>query len=181
MYTNSGTICEVSGAAASVQSCFFKIAAASNTEPLATALQFNMIYDNTKVGLTGFFDNVCFGPGGTAPCFVVAVAGPGSFPMSTGHSITLNPSAPASWAGMGGVVIVNVSKPDSALTPAYLNGNTVVGNPDFVEVRFTLKTAIPAGAPVAINLDKVLASDKTPKTQDTVVNTDLKIIVTKAL
>lgn len=120
-------------------SCFLRMAASAQADDYAASVQLNLTYDAPSAKLVGFYDDLCF-PNG---CFVVSVAGPGAFPLSTGHSVTTSPGLPASFAGKIGIVIAppgaNFTAP---ITNAYLSETgELVGDPSIMEIRFVGITA----------------------------------------
>ncbi|NUN16104.1 MAG: hypothetical protein HUU55_20960 [Myxococcales bacterium] len=120
-------------------SCFLRMAASSQADDYAASVQLNLTYDVTATKLVGFYDQLCF-PNG---CFVVAVVGPGAFPLSTGHSVTTFPGLPKSFAGTIGIVIAPPSGNFTApITTAYLSDTgELVGDPSIMEIRFVGITA----------------------------------------
>jgi hypothetical protein len=174
--------CEISGAAGSTFDCPIEIAAISQAKlspshSQATGLQFEILFDTTLVSPVNFFSDICFPAAG---CFELAVSGAGSFPLSSGHSFSINPNPVTAWnaGGKGGVVIVNLSNPSAPLTNAYLDadGTTVVGTADFALLRFTLDQDIDPATPALIDLNKPLAANGVPNTLDTALNAQGVII-----
>jgi len=155
-------LCSLVGELGEQVSCPLQLAAESAGSPLATAIQLILSYDEATLKLENFYDETCF-PG--IGCFDTAATGPGSFPLSTGHSVSVAPPDVADWEGFGGMIVTHLSQPDTAITPAYFDvDGTIVGDPDFVEVRFDVLASIPPGAPAQVSAGSLLASDAAAST-----------------
>lgn len=150
-------LCHIVGTAGQIVNCPFQLTRGYQYDPPPTSLQTNIAFDAKRLKLVGFYDWVCFGKDGTPPCFEVPVAGSGSFPLSTGHSITLSPSGLSAWQGWGGLVIVNVSKPKATLTTAWLDFcGFLHEDPKIFDVRFQVLSDIKTSGGVVVELSNFL-------------------------
>jgi hypothetical protein len=188
-------ICQITGAAAAEVECAFKVISCKQTDERATAMQFTLTWDATQATIVNLYDDICFPVG----CFPLALTGTGAQPMSTGHSVSIAPNPIGGWngkpctnasqcggvactgnycvgteaqGGFGAAVIVNLTNPSAVFSNAYFAGDgSVVGDPTIFRMRFKLKTAIPAGAPLEVFIDQLVVTDKTsialePKVQN---------------
>lgn len=150
-----GLICSLTGAEGDTVSCFLSIAASNGSEVQAMGLQFNMVYDGSKVTLINFYDEFCF----MGVCQDAHLTGPGSQTLSTGHSLAAAPSVAVDWDGSGFAAFSNFSNSTATFTEAYLDadGTTIIGDSEFVEARFTLVSAVTGADPAEIVLESVEA------------------------
>jgi hypothetical protein len=153
--------CKLSGSANSEVVCPLRLASLVNTPAkFASGLQCTVSFDETKVELLAFEDEVCFGGSG---CFDLPVAGaPAAQPLSTGHSVSVAPTTVAAWNtdGFGGMVIVNLNDPTKAISSATIGaGNAVVGDPVVLRMRFKLLSGVAPASAVSVYLDKIVAAD----------------------
>ena len=177
------TLCALSGSAGDTVDCSLRVAASSDApDNYATAFQGNIVWDNTKLTVDNFYDSY-FCP---APCIEDPVGSAGVLPfgLSTGHSLTTSPDTPADWqaAGKVSVVIVNTSNPGAKLTDAYLDASgSVVNDPEFVRLRFTLAVDVPASDPVLVQAEdtSLVLSNAVPQTLDRTVDPTGLIVTTK--
>jgi hypothetical protein len=143
-------------------SCFLQLVAESDQSALATGLQLILSYDSGTLSLDNFYDESCF-PG--VGCFPTSATGPGSFPLSSGHSIAVAPPDVANWVGFGGFIVTHLSSPSTLITTAYFAGDgSIVNDPVFVEVRFDVLVAISALSPAEVSAGSMLASDAAAST-----------------
>jgi cysteine-rich repeat protein len=150
-------VCSLWGASGETVSCFLKLARSAAAEAPAAALQFLADYDASRAKFVNFFDELCI-PG--FQCFEVPSAGPGASPLSSGHSMSAAPSDPNEWVGKGAVILVHFTAPDTPLSPAYLNNQgEVVGDPAFLEARFTLLEDVPEADPFQLLLSGMVAAE----------------------
>jgi hypothetical protein len=185
-------LCSVTGALNSTVSCPLLVAKGNPSLPAATAVQFTLDYDPKKLELVNFFDTLCFAGAG---CFNWNMTGPGSLPMSTGHSVSPAPTNLADWKGttcnaskpcqggascvqgickgtdgFGGVLVVNSQNPTVALSPAHFsNPDTLVGDATILTVQFKLLSAIPLLDPAAVVVGGMQGADGTGKNLDMVL------------
>jgi hypothetical protein len=152
-----GYVCDLSGAKDALVDCAVTVARASELDPPATGIEFAVTYDESKLLLDNFYDELCFEGFG---CFDVTVTGAGSTPLSTGHSVAIAPTKVENWAGQGAVVIVNTSDPTVALSDAHLEGDgEVSGDPTVVRLRFKLLQDITEASPEQVELAELVSSD----------------------
>ncbi|NUN15754.1 MAG: hypothetical protein HUU55_19180 [Myxococcales bacterium] len=185
-------VCELYGAVGATVTCAFNLAAAAEAGPFTTGIQYTLTFDASKLELVNFYDEACFAGIG---CFPVALTGAGSFPLSTGHSLSIGPPKIADWnrkpcsavapcgtgiacvggfcagsGGFGGVVIVNLSNPTANITPAYLNAAGAVQlDPLYMTAQFKVLQAIPQATPETVDAGSALGTDKTSVTLDIVI------------
>jgi hypothetical protein len=138
--------CSVSGNAGTTVKCQIKLAAENAASPKATALQFTLGYDSSKVTLDGFS---CLDVDLTDYCYEGDM-------LVAGHGLSYDP-AKGSWAGAVNVGIVGGGAP-TPITPAYMNGAQVVGDPYMMDAVFKLKVPVAAGTPVLPTLTKMVGS-----------------------
>lgn len=165
----NGPICNFSGQlTGTVLDCQIRVAALEGTS-LATALQYLLDYDATKLKVVAIVDKFCFGPNATDPCFLVPVVSnnvQNAQPLfDTGHSVSISPSPIEAWNGMGGVVIVNLQSPGTPMTDAiYLPGGAVVGNPVIMTVQFEVIQDIGPFETTTVEMSKAVAADAQSQT-----------------
>ena len=74
------------------------------------------------------------------------------------------------WDGFGGVIVTHLSAPSTPITEAYFAvDGTIVGDPDFVEVRFDVLATILPEAPAEVSAGSLLASDAAASTLEMTV------------
>ncbi|NUN16441.1 MAG: hypothetical protein HUU55_22665 [Myxococcales bacterium] len=152
--------CSISGDKGQEVICPLQVAAGDPSDPFTTAFQFSLIYDPVVVRFVDFLDVLCFGPNKTPPCVPVAVAGPGSFALSTGHWVILSPGSPAEWSGYGGALFLNLVDQYAHLTDAWSDGcASVQGNPHVVDVVFELLQGVPTSQKTTVWVDTSLATN----------------------
>jgi len=161
------TLCSMVGDVGEQVSCPLQLAAVSESSALATGIQLILSYDAATLKLDNFYDESCF-PG--VGCFETPATGVGAFPLSTGHSVSAAPPDTADWDGFGGVIVTHLSAPSTPITEAYFAvDGTIVGDPDFVEVRFDVLATILPEAPAEVSAGSLLASDAAASTLEMTV------------
>jgi hypothetical protein len=188
---DGNAICALSGTAGSAVDCDFLLAANTAASNKAAGLQAALNWDATKASFLNFYTETCFPAAG---CFEVALAGPGSMPLSTGHSLSVGPLDLAEWSaqacgtaadcggepctgglcegsgGFGAIVVVNLSNPYAPITDAYLDaGGAVVGEPKFMWARFELLADVATEDAATVEVSKPLASSTEIETLSIVV------------
>ncbi len=137
--------CKLSGNQGDKIECTISIAAKSNSSPKATQFQFDMNFDPTKVD----FDSTTCEKNGVDLCQLVGV-------LPTQHAVgTAVQSA--------GVVRLTLTKSGQAvaISQAYMQGNSVLGNAYVLDLVFSLKTNVSANSAVQVSLTEMLGSDST--------------------
>ncbi|GMV38354.1 MAG: hypothetical protein AMXMBFR64_00700 [Myxococcales bacterium] len=151
-----GFVCDLSGSTGEIVTCSVRVARETEADPPATGIEFAVDYDETVLQLDNFYDELCF-PG--FGCFETPVTGPGSTPLSTGHSVSIAPTKVADWKGSGAVVIVNTSDPTVPLSNAYIEAGAIEGEPEMVRVKFKLLSDVAAGNPAQVELTNLVSAD----------------------
>lgn len=152
-------LCWISGAPGQKVLCPLRLTAGDAVSPHASALQLTLSYDPTLVKLVGFFGETCFGPNQTPPCVKVSVAGPGSMPLMTGHSVSLSPASPTLWNGFGALLIVHISNTSAAITNAWVDPcGTIQGKPYVLEAAFEVLQPIAPSNQTAVWADDPAAN-----------------------
>lgn len=137
--------CQITGDQGDEVECELSLAAESDSSPKATQLQLDMNFDSTKLV---FVETLC--PGEVIDsCQEYQV-------LPTKHSIGTQEQSP----GVVRLVLTNSGEP-AAISEAYLQGDTVVGDPYVLDLVFSLADTIPADSPVAVSLTNMLGSDAT--------------------
>jgi len=136
--------CNISGAQGATGKCILKLAAASNTSPKATSLDFILTYDSTALAFSKFS---CLS-GGNDTCGTSSVT-------VSGHTIKKDEASP----GKMKVMVYHAGAPETANTQAYLSGGNVQGDPKVFEIVFTLSKTIAAQSPTQPSLSDIVAFD----------------------
>jgi hypothetical protein len=167
-------ICEVSGAAGAVVDCPLQLARGTLLATPPSGANFKLAWDDTKIDLVKFEDQVCLGtvclPKGIPTCS-------GGTPETncvwgslypSGHNLVAVPQNLAGWIREGTLLMFHPSDPFKPITDAYMSPGDVLGGGDplFLKARFKLTTAVPAATPVSVwmsNVDISLATGENLK------------------
>jgi len=147
------SICAVSGAAGQEVLCDLKLARGVPNLPVPAGLQLTLTWDNTASSLVHFQDDVCVG----GMCNATPAPPAALFP--SGHTLNLDPSDPANWQGGGQLIIINFASPSAPVSEAYLQGDDMIGDPQFAQARFVLKKDISALDPAYVFASGITASN----------------------
>jgi hypothetical protein len=153
-----GCLCAVSGPAGSLVGCPLCIASASDATHRGALLAGELIYDASRASLSELTDVQCFPAAG---CFLLPVTGSGSYPLSTGHTVSTNPSLIGSADGTLVLVFVNLSDPTVVLSGAVTDGagSVTSGDPTVMTIELELAEDVPKDDPVLACLDKLSIVD----------------------
>mgnify|MGYP004365293669 CR=1 FL=1 len=158
-----------------------RMARSSEADAAAVAMSFVLVYDADQIFVEQFYDEWCIEALDT--CFDVALTGPGSSSLQSGHILSILPELLVDWAGfacseekpciggecedgfcyaskgVGTVAIVNLTDGTSVITDAYKDASgTVVGTSDFMEVRMILLENTTEEFPAEFRITKILAN-----------------------
>jgi len=126
----------------------------SEDEALPSGFQFTMMYPGTSVSLVGLKDDGCINP---AICGTFDV--PPSNLVPQGHVVTTDPTEYEDWAGMGFVIMANLSN-TNPLSSAYLDGTgNLVGDPEAGYFVFEMAETVPSNTPVSVTIPFMLLVD----------------------
>jgi len=152
--------CQLSGGVGDQVECSISLAAKSDSSPKATQFQLDMNFVPDLVA----FDGTTCPSDGVDLCEIVGV-------LPTQHAINTAEQGP-------GVVRLIITKPGepAAISEAYLEGDEVVGEPYVLDLLFSLTSAIPEEAPVAVSLTDMLGSDATGSPLNAVQESDGLIV-----
>jgi hypothetical protein len=148
-------VCVLSGSAGASFDCDLHLVRKDSNVPGANALTFSLSYDNNIVKPVNFVDELCFG----GNCFAADVA-PGNNNLSpSGHAVGLEPDDPATWSGAGVVMVVQAADVSVLITDSALDDPAFdKADAQFVQLKGTLSSDVPAYAPVLITAKDILAS-----------------------
>ncbi|NUN15524.1 MAG: hypothetical protein HUU55_18015, partial [Myxococcales bacterium] len=141
--------CAVSGAAGNEVLCPILLARATFLTPIPAGAQWQINFDPAVVGLVGYQDEICVGPGN---CNTVDVP-PGA--LSSGHGLTLIPGDITTWPGSGHTFALNVGDPTAGLSDAFLSGPNLVGLALIAELKVQLLQDIDPSSPVFLEYGDV--------------------------
>lgn len=153
-----GGLCIISGAAGTTFMCEINLAKLTQADIPATAIQFSVGYDESRVTLTTFSDGeFCPLPG--VCIFPYTIPAPFGT-LQSGHSVNLSPSDVFSWNGGGEMLLAHLSSPETLLTDAYLEAGVIINDPVMIVAEFTLDVDIPVNDPVVVTASNVAAADE---------------------
>lgn len=170
---DEGTVCWISGAIGEEVVCDLRVARVSEAILPASGFQFSMSYPSS-VTFTGFWDELCIGEF----CYDASMVSPDGVdppsPMSTGHSMSCNPTTVTAFDGSANCVLVHISNPTTALSDAWLAPDevTVEGDSLILEARFTLNEPLSSSDAAPLLFDNMLGSDEDSRTLNTFVRYD---------
>lgn len=142
--------CAPFGIAGATVSCVLRLAADEPMSPRATGLQLDLKFDTTKLEVVKLVDTYCLG----STCVPWEIP-PQTILQPTGHTVATN-----ALAGVGQrLLIYHGADPTKPLNDAHLFGQYVIGDPVLLEVRFKLKSTIPAMYPVQVLVLEPRATD----------------------
>ncbi len=154
--------CKLSGTQGQQIKCEINIAAATAASPKATQFQLDINYNASKVTFGG---TSCL-TNGMDTCSMFGV-------VASGHSVDTQTQS----SGVERLTITKSGNP-TVISPAYLQGGQVQGEPYVLDLVFTLKTAISAGQAVQVTLTQMKGADATASPLSAILDGDL--IVTSA-
>ncbi|MFH1532703.1 MAG: hypothetical protein ABIK09_18425 [Pseudomonadota bacterium] len=166
-------ICEVSGAAGATVDCPLSVVRSSEAGDSPTGADFQLSWDNTKMALTTFVDDLCYGSI-CLPKIIPTCSGQGTgcvwgslYP--TGHSIVAVPKELAAWIEQGTLLFFHPSDPFKRITDAWLSGGAISGEPQFLLARVTLTEEIDPAEPVCLYMNDPVFSVPSGLTLDITV------------
>lgn len=142
--------CNVYGLSGSSVTCQIRVAADSPVSPLATGMQFDLLFDTTLVSLDHLADTYCVG----STCI------PWNIPPQT----TLQPSGHTVVSevltGQGQrIMMYHGADATKTLNSAYLSGYYLIGDAAVVDVVFKLKATVPLMFPVKVKIVEARGTD----------------------
>lgn len=160
-------ICQPTGCAGNTVNCALKIARESEGIEAASAIQFKLVYDASRLLLDNLYDEVCYTE---TLCEEVNLAKTGAKPNHTGHVFTVLPpgEVPSNpqpdiqylWNGSLNAIVANYGGSEFSLTDAYLDAEgNLVGDAHVAWFRFTLLEDITAAKPAVVSLVKENPND----------------------
>ena len=152
--------CEISGTSGQAVTCDISIAAQDAQDPKATQFQFDLLFDADKVDFTG---TECI-VNGMDICTMFGVT-------ASGHSVNTEPQS----AGVVRVTLTASGAP-KAITDAYLQGQTVQGEPYVLDLKFTLSQDIGAGQAMQVSLTDMKGSNASALPVDATQQSDGLIV-----
>ena len=148
-------LCEVSGDTGEHIVCPFYMVRESQSVALPVAMQATIKYTET-IELSYFTDGeFC----GNTTCVPYQLPTPFTT-LKTGHTVTPSPPAMSSWLNQGQLLIAQPTDPTKALTEAYYQGQTLVGQPKLFAMHFFPKIPVAPDQPVIVSIDNILVSNK---------------------
>ncbi len=160
--------CLIAGTAGSIQVCPVLVARKHSAVPFVTSFQFDVAYETSLVSLVAIEDEVCV----EEECAAVNLE---SAPLSTGHSLAMNPAAIADWDGTGRVVVSLFGEP-VALNEAYVSvQGDVVGDAHVFNVLVELSEDISEAAPTYLYFSDIYASNGEAKSMTTYMKDGLVV------
>ena len=154
-----GYVCAISGKKGDTIDCMLRLVRAKQGDPIPSGADVALHWDQDKVALQNLSDAICFG----AQCFPydIVTCEQDNLTCSyeklspSGDDVVAVPKDIAEWTQKIYLTIFNAGAVGKPLTSAFLDGSTIVGDPEFVTARFELLTDIPAASALHINASDV--------------------------
>jgi len=138
-------------------SCFVQLAREDESNPGVAALQLDIYYSAAELALQNVYAVLCPNPADPTLCFEVPLMPSGA--LTTGHTVSSQPSDPAQCNGDVTFILSNLSNPFALVSDAFFSDlGELVGEPNIFEVRFVLNQD--AGAGFDMSVGNVVASSQ---------------------
>lgn len=163
--------CVLSGAVGDKVVCNLRLARGSEASEVPAAYQFTLTWDAAVASAVTFQDEFC------TPAGCVDVPVPPASLQPSGHQVQTFPTPVSTWAGVGNVIVTNLSNPLSALSEAYLDeSGAVVGDPVWVDLIFEMVQDVGVATPAYVTYSKLVAA--TPNALAMDITTEWGVVVT---
>jgi hypothetical protein len=138
--------------------CDFELARTQESGEPAVGLQLVLEYDASVVEVVQFQDHFCFGIGEEETCQVLPIPSADSNEIAKGHIIAIAPLLMEDWAGAGTVLLYKFSA-SASLTDAWMDQDSVMGDPYLMQVLVEITADIEMSAPSYLLMKNISASN----------------------
>ena len=149
-------LCELVGNAGNEVECPVNVVRESSTSPGVAAMQFDLEYNPAELVLVNATGSLCPTPDPNL-CFDVDLMPSGN--LSSGHTVSSQPSDPALCAGDVTYILSNIADPFALVSEAFLDaGGDTVGDSLIFTLRFTLASNATAGSPAVVSVSNIVGA-----------------------
>lgn len=154
-----GCLCAVHGTADSTVTCPISIASTASSVHHAAMMSLTLTYDAMRASASAITSVVCFGF--DEFCFEVPVVGNGSYPLSSGHSVTMSPNTLSYAPGKHTLLVTSLSNYGAKISQATTDGAGFVtsGDPVVMTLHMKLLNDVSKDDPVLVCTSNVSMID----------------------